>query len=108
MFIVHLLRPDAELRRMFVADRWHAEIVAAIDLDEVVQTTEGLSFAEMDEIKKLLVLQFLDAGRWDWQAAWSMYQNGHDSGKPTQRIGFNTPLPRSRNGVDSRVVANRA
>ncbi|HEY3965769.1 MAG TPA: hypothetical protein VGM05_14520 [Planctomycetaceae bacterium] len=93
---------------MFVADRWHVEIIAAIDLDEVVQSTEGLSCAEMDEIKKLLVLRFLDAGRWDWQAAWSMYQTGHEAGKPTQRIGFNSPLSRSRHGVDSRVAANRA
>ena len=53
-------RPDAELRRRFVVERWHAEIVRALDLEEVVRTAEGLSFAEMDEVKKLLVLRFLE------------------------------------------------
>ena len=28
-------------------------------------------------------------------------------GKSAQRIGFNSPGPRNRNGVDSRVAANR-
>lgn len=101
---IHFARPDGELRRKFVVERWHAEIVAAVDVDEVVQATDGLSFAEMDEVKKLLVLRFLDGGEWSWQAAWSAYQNGHDAGKPTRRIGFNTPVPRNRAGADSRVA----
>lgn len=105
---LHFARPDADLRRKFVVERWHADIVAAVDLDDVAQTTEGLSFAEMDEVKKLLVLRFLETGAWNWQAAWSAYQVGHDGGKPTQRIGFNTPLPRSRTASEARVAANRA
>ena len=104
---VHFPLPDAELRRRFVVERWHADIIAAIDIDEVVRETETLSFAEMDEIKKLLVLQFLETKSWDWGAAWSTYQAGHNTGKSARRIGFNSPGPRSRN-ADSRVAVNGA
>jgi hypothetical protein len=104
---IHFSRPDSELRRRFVAERWHGEIVAAIDLEEVVQATDGLSFAEMDELKKLLVLRFLDSGKWDWPAAWLAYREGHEGVKPTQRIGFSASLPQSRSRAESRVPASR-
>jgi cell division protease FtsH len=93
---VQFQRPDDELRRRFVVERWHEEITAAIDLDEVVQASEGLSFAEMDEVKKLLVLRFLETRDWDWEAAWSAYRDGHGGGKATPRIGFSSPASRSR------------
>lgn len=98
---IHFPRPDAELRRQFVCEFWHSEITAAIDVDEVVAVTEGLSFAEMDEVKKLLVLQYLETERWDWDAAWSAYREGHSAGKTAQQIGFNTPLARTRNSVEA-------
>jgi len=104
---VHFPRPDAELRRRFVADRWHADIRAALDLNEVVAATDGFSFAEMDEVKKLLVLQYLETAVWDWEAAWSAYRTGHQGGKPAQRIGFNSPLPRVRTLAESRLTSNR-
>jgi hypothetical protein len=103
---VQFLRPDAELRRRFVAERWHADITAAVDLDEVVRVTEGLSFAEMDEVKKLLVLLFLETGGWDWEAAWSAYGESHGGGKPARQIGFNTPAARARNGRETPVTVN--
>lgn len=101
---VQFQRPDGELRRRFVAERWHSEINAAIDLDEVVRVTEGLSFAEMDEVKKLLVLRFLETNQWDWDAAWSAYREGHGGGKTTQRIGFNSSATRSR--LESPITLN--
>jgi hypothetical protein len=104
---IHFQRPDAELRRRFVAERWHADIAGAIDLDEVVRVTEGLSFAEMDEVKKLLVLRFLETADWNWDAAWSAYREGRGAGKSASRIGFHSPAPRARNGRELPVTANR-
>lgn len=104
---LHFQRPDAELRRTFVVERWHAHITSAIDVDQAVRETDGLSFAEMDEVKKLLVLRFLETKTWDWGAAWSAYQAGHNSGKSAQRIGFNLPGTRNR-AADLVVAANGA
>ncbi len=105
---IQFQRPDAELRRRFVAERWHADIVGAIDLDDVARVTEGLSFAEMDEVKKLLVLRFLETGAWDWEAAWAAYREGHGAGKTAQRIGFHSTAARGRNGREAAVTLNSA
>jgi hypothetical protein len=88
-------RPDAALRRRFVSERWHGEILPALDLDTVVETTDGLSFAELDEVKKLLVLHYLDAGRWDWNRAWTTYVENH-GGSPRRNIGFAAPAAHNR------------
>jgi len=105
---LHFQRPDAELRREFVVERWHADITAAIDLDRVVRETDGLSFAEIDEIKKLMVLRFLDTASWDWGAAWAAYQAGHNTGKSAQRIGFNSSVARNRTIPDTLVASSGA
>lgn len=88
-------RPDAPLRRHFVSERWPGEILSALDLESVVEATGGLSFAELDELKKLLVLHYLDAGIWDWDAAWTAYVENHGGG-PRRPIGFAAPAAYNR------------
>ena len=105
---IQFARPDAELRRRFVSERWHADITGAIDVEDVVRVTEGLSFAELDEVKKLLVLRYLETREWCWGAAWSAYCEGHGGGRPVQRIGFNTPAARHRKTADAPAVQHSA
>lgn len=71
--VIHFPQPDAQLRRRLMTERWHPELSAALDLDQVIEATAGLSFAELEEVKRLLVLHYLDHHRWDWQAAWQAY-----------------------------------
>jgi hypothetical protein len=94
--VLQFPRPDAELRRRFVAERWHEEIIAALDIEAVVESTEGLSFAEIDEVKKLLVLGHLEVGRWDWDAAWNAFRQNHGVGRPGPRLGFAVPAEKGR------------
>jgi cell division protease FtsH len=82
-------RPDADLRREMITRAWHAEIVAAIDIEQVVMATAGLSFAEVAELKKLLVLGRLETGAWDWPLAWRQYTEGRGDLGRRNRIGFN-------------------
>lgn len=89
-------RPDAVLRRRFIRERWHSEIVAALDVEAVTLATEGLSFAEMDEVKKLLVLGFIETGAWDWAAAWEKYGENHRVNRPRPPLGFVAPADRGR------------
>lgn len=81
-------RPDAELRRQFIVERWHPDLVASLEIAQIVSATDGLTFAELDEVKKLLVLRFLDTGRWDWSVAWREYIESHSDGHPRPTIGF--------------------
>jgi hypothetical protein len=86
---LHFKAPDADLRRRLLA-RWHADILAALDVDRAVASTEGYSFAEIEELKNLLVLQYMDAGAWDW--AWALRQFAENRGelnaRPEGRVGF--------------------
>lgn len=80
--------PDRQLRRRLIA-RWHAEIRAAIDLANALDDTEGYSFAELDEVRNLLVLHFVDKGQWNWD--WAIRQfaaNREDLALDGKRIGF--------------------
>ncbi|MBX9624566.1 MAG: ATP-binding protein, partial [Gemmataceae bacterium] len=60
--------PDAALRRELMG-RWHADVRAGIDVDAAVDGTDGFSFAEVEELKNLLILRHLEAGGWDWDWA---------------------------------------
>jgi hypothetical protein len=61
----------------------------------MVAATDGLSFAELTEIKKLLVFHFLDSNRWDWERAWKVFQADARYVKPTKAvIGFARPSQR--------------
>jgi len=86
--VLHFPRPNGELRQKFIEQHWHADIVEQLDIAHVVRVTEGLSFAEMEEVKRLLVLNFLETERWDWNAAWTVFRTGRLSGKTDRRIGF--------------------
>ncbi|MGQ0634663.1 MAG: AAA family ATPase [Planctomycetaceae bacterium] len=87
---VHFPRPDVSLRQRFIVDRWEPAIVEALPIERVIAETEGMSFAEIAELKKLLVLHYLDAGRFDWERAWNAYCAAHRVGVGKGRIGFSS------------------
>jgi hypothetical protein len=90
-FVLKFPRPDASLRRRFLSRRWQQEITDHLDIDHVVEVSEGMSFAELDELRKLLVLHYLDTGRWDWSQAWTTFREGRDAGVNRGKIGFVAP-----------------
>jgi hypothetical protein len=87
--VMEFPQPDAALRRRFISQHWHAEIAGGIDLETAVRDSDGLSFAEMDEVKKLLVLGFLENGRWEWGQACERLRSGRTDAS-RRRIGFVT------------------
>lgn len=94
--IIHFPRPDASLRRRLIEELWPREIVAGIPVDDVVEKTEGRCFAEVEELKKLLVMRFLDKREWDWPWAWESFEHRMEETEPRRPIGFvRTP---SKNG----------
>ncbi len=101
--IVHFRPPDAGLRRRLI-ERWHPDILACLDLDEVVQDTDGYSFAEVEELKNLLILHYTDASTWDW--GWALRQfafNRRDLNRqPGKRVGFGPAESRNGNGVHAK------
>ncbi len=87
-------KPDAAMRRELIVDHWPKEIVESIPVDEAVSQTGGLSFAEVEELKKLLVMRYLDSREWEWNWAWDEFRKRGSDDKSDRFIGF---APR-RNG----------
>lgn len=86
--VIHFPRPDALLRRLLVETRWHADLLAGIDLEKVVADTQGYSFAEIEESKKLLVLHHAETRRWDWPWVHQAMQSRRTAQQAKRPIGF--------------------
>ncbi len=86
--VLHFTLPDAKLRRRLM-DRWHDDIRNNVNLDDAVQDTAGYSFAEVEELKNLLILRYIDTSKWEWD--WAMEQfkeNRTDLAAQHRQVGF--------------------
>ncbi len=92
--LLHFQPPDAGLRRQLI-ERWHDDIRGGIDVERAVTTTEGYSFAEVEELKNLLIMRWLESGAWEWD--WALHQfdvNRHDLNQRLRRaVGFGHSEP---------------
>lgn len=83
-------RPAADLRRRFIQEFWPPAIRQAVPIPEAVAATEGLSFAEIDEIKKLMVMGYLETEVWNWSEAFAQFQQRTAVAPVREPIGFAT------------------
>lgn len=87
---LHFAKPDADLRRRMVA-RWDAEIRAAVGIERIVDDSEGFSFAELDELRNLLIVDYLESNAWDWDRAKRAYRENRAELAPGAKgrlVGF--------------------
>lgn len=87
--VLHFPKPNTELRRELIG-RWHPEVRAGLDVERVLADTAGLSFAEVDELKNLLILRHLEAGEWNWDWAVNLYRQSQDGVPHRPQVGFAT------------------
>ena len=85
--IVHFANPGAELRRRLIVERWHPELVAGVDVESLVAQTDGYSFAELEEVRKQLVMRRVSSGRWDWPSVRREMEH-RDTAGTARPIGF--------------------
>jgi hypothetical protein len=97
--VMHFEALDADLRRRLVQS-WHADLQEQILLEKVVAETEGFSFAEIEELKNLLIMHFVDSGLWSWDWAQKQFALNREELAARRRgqVGFRMPEP-TRNGV---------
>lgn len=67
------------MRRQFI-ETWHQDIQANLDVEKAVASTDGFSFAEIEELKNLLIMHFMNTTTWDWDWALNQFQ--------TNRVGL--------------------
>jgi hypothetical protein len=87
--VLHFKAPDPTLRRKLL-ERWHPDIRAHLDFDEAVESTNGFSFAEIEELKNLLVMHYMDGAAWDWGWALKQFEINRNelSSRPQRHVGF--------------------
>jgi hypothetical protein len=97
--VLHFKAPTPDLRRQLI-DRWHMDIRNGLDLDMVVASTEGYSFAEIEELKNLLVMRFMESDTWDW--GWALKQfdinRSELTARPHRQVGFGSHAASLGNG----------
>jgi len=65
-----------EDKRLELVKTWHEEILKDVPAEEVARRTEGMSFAETDSIKDLLVTnKIFGDGTWNLDRAFEMYDD---------------------------------
>jgi hypothetical protein len=93
--VQHFQAPDAVLRRRLF-ERWHPDIRSHLDLETAVASTDGYSFAEVEELKNLLVMHYMDSRIWNW--GWALRQfdaNRNElSARKPKVVGFASPIGR--------------
>ena len=87
--VLHFEKPDASLSRRLI-ERWHEEVRAELDLESAADDTAGLSFAEIEELKNLLILGYLERGRWEWSWAREQFERNRAelASESKRRVGF--------------------
>src|SRR5262249_55553901 len=87
--VLHFRAPDAELRRRLI-ERWHEDIRNHLDIDTAVASTDGYSFAEIEELKNLLVMNFVTPN--PWSGGWLLNQfdttRNELNSRPGRHFGF--------------------
>jgi hypothetical protein len=86
--VIRFPAPTAEMRKRLILEHWPGEIARSVPVDEIVEKSEGMCFAEVEEFKKLLVMRYLDTRGWDWEWAWQQFRRRSEEAKPTRPLGF--------------------
>jgi hypothetical protein len=97
--VLHFQAPEPVLRRELM-ERWHADIQAGLNFDIAVEETAGFSFAEIEELKNLLILRYLETDSWEWDWATRQFRQNRSelaSDGGDRRVGF-AALAASVNG----------
>ncbi|MGL6074344.1 MAG: ATP-binding protein [Fimbriiglobus sp.] len=86
--VVLQLRIPTYEQRGQLFDRWNPELRAAINREQVLKDSQGMSFAELDEHKNLLVLRYIETQTWDWAWAKAEFERCREELAIRKPIGF--------------------
>lgn len=79
--------PSAFSQNSPLSQRWHPDILACLSLEKAVSQTRDMTFAEIEELKNLLIQHFLDEGVWDWSWARRQFRTNREEFRATSRRG---------------------
>jgi len=80
--------PSAKLRKSFVEKKFGADIQKQIDIDVLIQKTEGYTFAELEEIRKLLCFDEMAGKPLDLGQSLVVFDRHREQFKNRSTFGF--------------------
>ena len=90
-------KPDENLRRRFIEELFDEELKKCIDTDDFVKRTSDWTFAELEEIRKLLCLDLIDEKKIDVDKTFDIYKKHRTDFEERAKLGFGQQL---ENDVD--------
>lgn len=88
---ITFVKPTEDLRKRLVDTIWPEEIRKSIDVEHLVNKTEGYSFAEVEAIRTILVTEkLLGSGNWDLDKAFKEFERhrADKKGRKKKGVGF--------------------
>lgn len=87
--------PDENLRRRFVMERFHPELLELIDVEDIVLRTgkenddnETYSFAEIEEVRKLLSIDLIKRQKVDVDRTFAIFEKHRKDFAEQSKFGF--------------------
>jgi ATP-dependent 26S proteasome regulatory subunit len=84
-------QPGSSLRKRLLAT-WHPEIRAALDETRFIRATDGYSFAQLDEVRNLMVMSYLVRGVWSLDDALNQLEGNGDFAQTSEPMGFRSEV----------------
>lgn len=85
--------PNAKLRHEFISSRFGKELLALVDVAEIVNKTDEYTYAEMEEIRKLLLLDFIDGKQVSIERTFKLFEMHRKEFKDRGQFGFGKMEP---------------
>lgn len=96
--VLTFLPPSSKLREKFIKNYWDKQIIESINVECLVYLSEGCSFAELEEIKMLLVQRFIFENTWDLDLAIHDFRNRKSDNSSAMGFGLkNSKIIRKNN-----------
>lgn len=82
--------PSKKLRRKFIIQRFNEELREYIDEDDILTRTKDYSFAELEEIRKLMCMDLIDAKPVDVDKTFKIFDKHRKDFEERAIMGFGT------------------
>lgn len=91
--------PTKQLRELFIRKRFSSEILAFVDIADVTERTEEYSYAELEEIRKLLTIDYLDGKTVDVDRTFKVFDIHRKEFQERSTFGFGQIQPTEEEDV---------
>lgn len=89
--------PSEALRREFIEKTFHAELLKLIDVDDFLKRTDEFTFAELEEVRKLLSMDFIRDNAISVENTFSVFNGHRKEFEDRAAVGFNQKMDEEPN-----------